>query len=414
MPCVRFLANFGANLWSLNCEMHTPKELAALNNREEVLRFLDETMAKQEVTNRKEVKAKKEKAQKEAERKLKEYDKVKKKAEKYAEKEQKRLEKEREKMGEEFLNGQNGQQRPSLVLMALKNKTGSITRGNFTPSPKFSEIVGTVTEANAKKFGVSVVQKIQQKYGSHRGGPLGDSDFKVIEVEDGKKSVKNLIGLRRDSEILYVGTYDKDKGQNGVKRGKLSDVFHEKRDEISGKDTINEDDGFGDDILLQEPSSIFDRPGFGNFAFRNSITATLNALPITPENIDKKEIIEEESSIGSAGSLAVRQNTNRHCRSRWSTDILSYEDGIDSLDEEDNENYDDSSPIQLFLISNGLGEYIDRFLVEKIDLESMLMLTEDDLKSMDIPLGPRRKLMAAIENRKKALQEPGQVQDSQL
>lgn len=94
--------------------------------------------------------------------------------------------------------------------------------------------------------------------------------FQVVEIEDGKKSVKNLTGLRRDSEILYVGTYDKDK-QIAGKRGKLADVFEKNEGILESLDSDvinNDDDGFGDDVLLQEPASIFDRPGFGSFAFR--------------------------------------------------------------------------------------------------------------------------------------------------
>jgi len=30
----------------------------------------------------------------------------------------------------------------------------------------------------------------------------------------------------------------------------------------------NTDSGFGDEVLLQEPASIFERPGFGSVAFR--------------------------------------------------------------------------------------------------------------------------------------------------
>lgn len=76
--------------------------------------------------------------------------------------------------------------------------------------------------------------------------------------------------------------------------------------------------------------------------------------------------------------------------------------------------YEESSPLQLFLISNGLVEYTDKFMAEKIDLESLLILTDEDLISLGLPLGPRRKLMAAVQNRKKALEEPGEVLDSQL
>lgn len=52
-----------------------------------------------------------------------------------------------------------------------------------SPSPRFSEIVGTVTEANAKKFGIGVVHKKinSKKYFSQREGSLRNEDFKVLK-----------------------------------------------------------------------------------------------------------------------------------------------------------------------------------------------------------------------------------------
>lgn len=52
MSCVTFLVNWGANLWSMDIDFHTPKELAAMNNREDILRYLDGVAAKEETNNK--------------------------------------------------------------------------------------------------------------------------------------------------------------------------------------------------------------------------------------------------------------------------------------------------------------------------------------------------------------------------
>lgn len=71
--------------------------------------------------------------------------------------------------------------------MALKTKTGvgsGTIRGINSQSPRFSEIVGTVTAANAKKFGIGSVQRkiAQKKFGTQRGEPVGNTgDFKVLK-----------------------------------------------------------------------------------------------------------------------------------------------------------------------------------------------------------------------------------------
>lgn len=52
--------------------------------------------------------------------------------------------------------------------------------------------------------------------------------------------------------------------------------------------------------------------------------------------------------------------------------------------------------IDTFLLANGLIELSAVFSREKIDLEALMLLSEDDLKSLDILLGPRRKLLKAV------------------
>ena len=53
LNCVSFLVNFGANLWALDNDFHTCKDLAAIRSRDEILRYLDTVIAKQEALNKK-------------------------------------------------------------------------------------------------------------------------------------------------------------------------------------------------------------------------------------------------------------------------------------------------------------------------------------------------------------------------
>jgi class 3 adenylate cyclase/tetratricopeptide (TPR) repeat protein len=54
------------------------------------------------------------------------------------------------------------------------------------------------------------------------------------------------------------------------------------------------------------------------------------------------------------------------------------------------------SEIESWLESIGASEYASRFVAEKIDLPTLQHLTEDDLKELGLPMGPRRKVLAAI------------------
>lgn len=149
---------------------------------------------------------------------------------------------------------------------------------------------------------------------------------------------------------------------------------------------------------------------------RKSITSTLSSLPVASE-LDESEDI---GSIGSAGSLAKRlphdDFSGNFQKSNLIVKFMKFKiSKFNFLDPDDDSlDDDDWSPLQLFLVANGLGEYIGKFVAEKIDLESLVLLTDEDLSSLGLPLGPRRKLTIAIENRRKALAAPGQVHDSQL
>lgn len=64
-----------------------------------------------------------------------------------------------------------------------------------------------------------------------------------------------------------------------------------------------------------------------------------------------------------------------------------------------NDNESEQDAIDMFLMTNGLTDLSEVFHKEKIDLEALMLLTEDDLKSLQILLGPRRKLLKAIHDR---------------
>ncbi|CAH2233009.1 jg698 [Pararge aegeria aegeria] len=406
--CVTFLINFGANMYAMDVDGHTAQELAAINGRDDILRFLDQATGKLENNDKKKAKSLKEKAKKDHEKLQKQYTKRQSKAEVIAEKELKKLTK-------EWDHGYNEEvstmpHRPSNVLMALKQKMiRSSSQGNLLdeqPRPTYSSLVGTVN-SGARGRGAVYKKALASKL---RNGTLGKStvtkdDFKVGEVETtGRRSVTSLSGLRRDSEVMYVGTF----GAGPQQRGTVADVFTEKEPRkptltrsASQPDFMaaqNEDSGIGQEVLLQEPASIFDRPGFGSVAFRRSITATLSALPAS-----------EELSIGSAGSLAARhayQPAEWNSTQSGSSTITSDEEG-----EADETGY---SSLERFLTAWGLSQYIQKFKDEQIDLDSLMLLTESDMKSLGLPLGPYRKLVTAVQERKQALSHPGPMIDTAI
>ncbi|XP_015672717.1 SEC23-interacting protein [Protobothrops mucrosquamatus] len=86
----------------------------------------------------------------------------------------------------------------------------------------------------------------------------------------------------------------------------------------------------------------------------------------------------------------------------------------------DHDDEDDIPTLQRTLEMLSLSEYISTFEKEKIDMESLLLCTVDDLKEMRIPLGPRKKIAnfvkdkAAKQEQKKALLEKKAAMEEQV
>lgn len=205
--------------------------------------------------------------------------------------------------------------RPSTMLTEWKHRLWSTSQGNLLKTPtqrteNLPELPGTIANATATKYSALVGSTgtisgpkgiVQRKAEAIRAKILQTNtnipnysadDFKIGEIEsNGKRSVRSLQGLRRDSEIIYVGTFSSNGDTVMGKRGKIADVFdmdtgsgesdYVSRDKstimarsISQPDFFatsigneNEDD-ISEQVTLQRPSGLFDRPMLGTLAFR--------------------------------------------------------------------------------------------------------------------------------------------------
>ncbi|CAN0897927.1 SEC23-interacting protein [Linum grandiflorum] len=57
------------------------------------------------------------------------------------------------------------------------------------------------------------------------------------------------------------------------------------------------------------------------------------------------------------------------------------------------------SSVDSFLQSLGLEKYLITFQAEEVDMTALLHMTDDDLKAMGVPMGPRKKILLALESR---------------
>ncbi|XP_066549114.1 SEC23-interacting protein [Amia ocellicauda] len=75
--------------------------------------------------------------------------------------------------------------------------------------------------------------------------------------------------------------------------------------------------------------------------------------------------------------------------------------GCEATEEEHEAEEEEELVLSSALDQLGLSEYLGTFEKEKIDTESLLMCTVDDLKEMGIPLGPRKKISNFVKERAK-------------
>ncbi|XP_034526166.1 ankyrin repeat and SAM domain-containing protein 4B isoform X1 [Ailuropoda melanoleuca] len=154
--------------------------------------------------------------------------------------------------------------------------------------------------------------------------------------------------------------------------------------------------------------SILNRPGLGNIVLRrNKITSS--------EDISDSK---REFGFKMSSELLQRQGTAEadEAEPDEEEEDNSHEDDLpwDEDEVEWEEDVVDATPLEVFLWSHHLEEFLPIFMREQIDLEALLLCSDEDLQSIQMQLGPRKKVLNAINRRKQVLQQPGQLVDTSL
>lgn len=268
--------------------------------------------------------------------------------------------------------------------------------GTLTSGTKFSALVGGTLSGGRGGTVQRRAQANKQARQMQAGGG-GGGDFKVGEIEagSGKRSVRSLQGVQRNSEVLYVGTFS----NNGdpLKRGKITDVFdvvgeeaeetalsdqedggagrqlgaamRHQRLQRGGGGTMSrsysqpdfmvnrDDDGVGEEeedeaepvseeVIMQRPVGLFDRPMLGSLAFRRSVSAALS------------ELQPDTSSVGSSNHSSHKSN-NGGLKQRSHLVISdSDSEGTASTDEDEEDAENGYTSLGRFLAAWGLEEHM--------------------------------------------------------
>ncbi|XP_065116735.1 pre-mRNA splicing regulator USH1G [Paramisgurnus dabryanus] len=410
LNCLSFLVSFGANVWCLDNDYHTPLDMAATRGHMECVRYLDSIAAKQITINPKLVSKLKDRGFRNAEKRIRNCEKL-----------QRRH---HERMEKRFL-------RETAATDALDTMSYSSFGSTLSRKiPQFNNLDPNMTYSQATLQSTARGKtKIQRRLDKKKHG---DGTFKISE--DGRRSIRSLSGLQLGNDVMFLkqGTYAGPRQQSNP-RLNIRNVFSGKQDmRVDEEDEDNVSRAISDpglyDAAYSEIStdsgrdSLFNRPGLGTMVFRrNYVTDGLFRMGRDEGSVAGSEPVGRAPNVRLRGRLPMRSpsldevsvDSSLGLQERNLQD-LPWEEGDLGLEEEDDEQQPSSAPLEVFLASQGLTDFISIFNREQMDLDALLLCSEQDLISIHIPLGPRKKLLDACSRRNRVLDGDEDMQDTVL
>lgn len=350
-----FLVNFGANLFALDNEFHTAMDVAASQDRTDCVRFLDMAASQQTNQNAKKVAMQKKEAIKEAEKRVKLCEKVKKKH-------QTRMDK----------------------MQRGGSKMGPVTEANGAAT--FSN-GGSVRSSN---------EQFSKLIAAEKSGSLSAKVKGTLQRKLGKKDKGTVQSSRGDGNVIFL------KQETGAsEKPEFLDVFHEQDELLENYVTEDFEEDVDEEELGQGKQSIFNRPGLGGLIFMKKMGMDSDDIP--GANIESLGyLVQNELSVEEEEAVGFEEIDD--------TDLPWHQEDLGLDDDE----YDDSSPLDVFLSAISLPEFALSFSKEHLDMEALMLCSDEDLKSIRIQLGPRKKILEAVVRRRNTLENPGTIKDSSL
>ncbi|KAG9264386.1 ankyrin repeat and SAM domain-containing protein 4B [Astyanax mexicanus] len=352
MHVLSFLVNFGANLFALDNDFHTPMDVAASRDQMNCVRFLDSAASNQTSQNAKRVAQLKKQAVKDAEVRVKQCEKVKKRH---------------------------------------QSKMDKMYRGGGSVSGVSEASAATMTSGN---------EQFSKLIAADKTGSISSTIKGTLQRKFGKKD-KGTVSKQGDSNVIFV------KQENGnAEKPDFVEVFNENEENEEDEDGMG---GFNDDEEDEEGAgqakeSIFKRPGLGNMVFRRNFSMEMGMEPDEFPSGDTEDLgflIRKE--VFDAEEDGLEDYSKEDSQLPWNEEEI----GLDEDEEE-------TSPLDAFLSSINLLDFAPVFVREKLDLEALMLCSDDDLKSIRIQLGPRKKVLDAAARRKAVMEQPGVMKDTFL
>lgn len=438
--CVVFLVAFGANIWALDNDFNTPLDAAASHNRMAVVRRLEAAAADQMYSSIKTVKKQRATAIRDAE----------KRARRFLRKSRHETETDRLDSGRAFRgytdpDGEEGRpgNSPSYVSLTLSSSLSgrsalsdlrpSSNERNFpscstyfgigaapltaNSSSSSSRSIGQPNGAtNGSKNGSllgALARKLQRKprylstFASEPALNCGEQESPTVHKINGYtaavKSTSRLYAHRTNLDIK--GEISKPNGHHQQSRRPLTPFHVGQSAEIVVQ--------HADESLEIEDigSSPTDRQFWIQRNARGGLAVQVSDDPSTgsrdAKRLDPASKSVDQTSVPDTNPSAVivtadHQNSGTFRESSRNTNAARcFPERIES-------------GLEAFLRAHGLLEYITVLTREKLDMNSLVLVDDLDLKELGIPLGPRRILLDAIAKRRTMLSNAGRISDKRF
>ncbi|OPJ87546.1 ankyrin repeat and SAM domain-containing protein 4B [Patagioenas fasciata monilis] len=214
------------------------------------------------------------------------------------------------------------------------------------------------------------------------------------------KNLKDTFKLR--AKKTSDSTRSQETQSNGQEEGTAKRTVMHLFDEKEEDELLNDlgEKNFSDN---DSQLSIFKRPGLGNIVFGRNLAADVNPETVSSEKEDISFKMSSELFQYEHAENGNKDDAENGADIPWHEEVVVWDD-------EEAEN----TPLEVFLASQMLDEFLPVFMREKIDLDALMLCSDEDLQSIQMELGPRKKVLNAVNKRKEALKNPGKTVDTCL
>ena len=373
-----FLTNFGANIWALDNEGRTPLEEAALRGRMECVRHLDGLIAIHMMRNQKDVERHRKQAKKDMIKRV---------------KKQEKSIRSRENSYEKKVAQETRERSKSEIHVRKGTWTGNGTAPyQYHTGKPFSELTSSASEPNDMSDRKSVKSYSSETFQSTTAMASLRSKFSSLRSSDSEPK------MLRQRSLNDSGLFEDMSTRSPSLLDQLECKLVESQHESLASESIDPYEIDESDVAYGHVVKKYDDKG--------NITTHVHYVP-------------KNSTKMMNGS--VRSRTSRSSRQSNMSSPLNDIHSLKSIDLEDAYSQSDmgmesteSKSLVTFMASLNLEQFTTLLISESIDLNTLALCTDADLKDIGLPLGPRRKMLDAVKRRTVVLNHPGPMTDSKI